>query len=113
MKASALEVRIAETKNMWTSTFPPSPPDSIRATQKPRDDSESATSEDSYNLPVPPPSTYPSKPLDLDLSTPDAHVLRDERLIRLTGVHPFNVEAPLSALFDSGMLSPYGRLKCR
>ena len=100
MKASALEIRIAEMNSKLL--FPPSPPNSIRA-QKPEDDSESATSEDNYNLPVPPPSTYPSKPLDLDLGTPDAHVVRDERLIRLTGVHPFNVEAPLSALFDSGI----------
>ena len=30
---------------------------------------------------------------------------RDPRLIRLTGIHPFNVEAPLSALYDEGFLT--------
>ncbi|CAF4988767.1 unnamed protein product, partial [Rotaria sp. Silwood1] len=38
--------------------------------------------------------------------TPDAHVHRDKRLIRLTGVHPFNAEPPLSTLYDSGFLTP-------
>ncbi|RPB02193.1 nitrate reductase [Choiromyces venosus 120613-1] len=58
------------------------------------------------NIPLPPPSVNPTKVLDIDVGTPDAHVPRDPRLIRLTGVHPFNVEAPLSALFDSGFLTP-------
>jgi nitrate reductase (NAD(P)H) len=40
-----------------------------------------------------------------DLKTPDAHVERDPRLIRLTGVHPFNVEAPLSDLYDEGFIT--------
>jgi nitrate reductase (NAD(P)H) len=40
-----------------------------------------------------------------DLKTPDNHVERDPRLIRLTGVHPFNVEAPLTDLFDEGFLN--------
>jgi nitrate reductase (NAD(P)H) len=43
--------------------------------------------------------------LDIDKNTPDAHVPRDSRLIRLTGVHPFNVEAPLTDLFDEGFLT--------
>jgi nitrate reductase (NAD(P)H) len=30
-------------------------------------------------------------------------VPRDPRLIRLTGVHPLNVEAPLTDLFDQGI----------
>ncbi|KAK5653864.1 hypothetical protein OQA88_7788 [Cercophora sp. LCS_1] len=59
---------------------------------------------------VPPPYTIPPKPrankvLPEDLKTPDKHVERDPRLIRLTGVHPFNVEAPLSALYDEGFLT--------
>ncbi|KAL2153099.1 hypothetical protein VTH82DRAFT_4254 [Thermothelomyces myriococcoides] len=41
----------------------------------------------------------------LGRSTPDNHVARDPRLIRLTGVHPFNVEAPLTDLFDEGFLT--------
>lgn len=40
-----------------------------------------------------------------DLKTPDNHVERDPRLIRLTGVHPFNVEAPLKDLYDEGFLT--------
>ena len=41
--------------------------------------------------------------LDIDKKTPDSHVPRDPRLIRLTGVHPFNVAPPLGALFKQGM----------
>ena len=40
-----------------------------------------------------------------DLKTPDAHVERDPRLIRLTGVHPLNCEAPLTALYNEGFLT--------
>ncbi|KAK3318343.1 hypothetical protein B0H66DRAFT_477126 [Apodospora peruviana] len=40
-----------------------------------------------------------------DLKTPDNHVERDPRLIRLTGIHPFNVEAPLSDLYDEGFIT--------
>lgn len=79
--------------------FPPTPPES--------DDSASNTSIDAetVDIPLPPPSTAPTKVLDVDLKTPDAHVPRDPRLIRLTGVHPFNVEAPLTELFNEGFLT--------
>ncbi|KHN97872.1 Nitrate reductase [Metarhizium album ARSEF 1941] len=40
-----------------------------------------------------------------DLKTPDSHVERDARLIRLTGTHPFNCEPPLSDLYDEGFLT--------
>lgn len=53
-----------------------------------------------------PPKNPATKVLDLDLKTPDHHVKRDERMIRLTGVHPFNVEAPLTTLFNCGFLTP-------
>lgn len=43
--------------------------------------------------------------MDEDKKTPDSHVPRDARLIRLTGVHPFNVEPPLSDLFNDGFLT--------
>ena len=56
----------------------------------------------SYDFPLPPPSSIATKTHELDIDTPDAHVKRDPRLIRLTGIHPFNVEAPLSDLFNSG-----------
>lgn len=52
-----------------------------------------------------PPKTRQNKVLPEDLKTPDNHVERDPRLIRLTGVHPFNVEAPLSDLFDEGFIT--------
>lgn len=74
--------------------FPPSPPRSDKG------DNDDEIQE--VEVPLPPPSINPTKVLDIDLGTPDSHVPRDPRLIRLTGVHPFNVEAPLTALFDSG-----------
>ncbi|KAJ7485300.1 hypothetical protein FB451DRAFT_52602 [Mycena latifolia] len=60
---------------------------------------------DGANLPLPPPSRAPTAVLELDQKTPDAHVPRDLRLIRLTGVHPFNAEAPLTALLREGFLT--------
>lgn len=54
------------------------------------------------DIPLPPPTTIPTETLHLDQSTPDSHVPRDSRLIRLTGVHPFNVEAPLTELYNEG-----------
>lgn len=56
------------------------------------------------DIPLPPPSKAPTEVLSLDRDTPDHHVPRDRRLIRLTGIHPFNVEAPLTALFNDGEL---------
>lgn len=78
--------------------LPPTPPET--------DDSASNSSADAeVDIPLPPPSVAPEKVLDIDLKTPDAHVPRDPRLIRLTGVHPFNVEAPLTELFNEGFLT--------
>ncbi|KAK4231284.1 hypothetical protein QBC38DRAFT_466329 [Podospora fimiseda] len=59
---------------------------------------------------VTPPYPLPPKPrqnavLAVDLKTPDNFVERDPRLIRLTGIHPFNVEAPLKDLYDEGFLT--------
>ena len=79
--------------------LPPSPPDTDE------NGSDDSSHSDDVDIPLPPPSTIPKKVLDLDKKTPDAHVPRDPRLIRLTGVHPFNVEAPLSALFNEGFLT--------
>lgn len=76
--------------------LPPSPP------QTEENDSESS---EEVDIPLPPPTTIPTETLDVDKKTPDAHVPRDPRLIRLTGVHPFNVEAPLPALFNEGFLT--------
>ncbi|KAI1802204.1 nitrate reductase [NADPH] [Daldinia bambusicola] len=55
--------------------------------------------------PLPPRSRPDNSVLAKDLETPDHHVVRDPRLIRLTGVHPFNVEAPLSDLFNEGFIT--------
>ncbi|UNI22070.1 hypothetical protein JDV02_007993 [Purpureocillium takamizusanense] len=52
-----------------------------------------------------PPANGVKQVLVEDLKTPDSHVKRDPRLIRLTGVHPFNVEPPLSDLYDEGFLT--------
>ena len=74
------------------ANLPPTPP-------------ETEDSCDDFDIPLPPPSTEPTEVLKIDKSTPDSHVPRDPRLIRLTGVHPFNVEPPLSALFNEGFLT--------
>lgn len=57
------------------------------------------------DIPLPPPSRKPVDILEADKITPDSHVPRDPRLIRLTGVHPFNVEPPLTALYNEGIAS--------
>ncbi|GMF98354.1 heme binding protein [[Candida] boidinii] len=44
--------------------------------------------------------------LELDKKTKDYHVARNPELIRLTGTHPFNCEAPLTTLYNSGFLTP-------
>jgi hypothetical protein len=54
------------------------------------------------DIPLPPPSNTPIEALDVDKDTLDYHVPRDSRLIRLTGVHPFNSEAPLTELYNQG-----------
>ena len=80
--------------------LPPTPPHTEGNT------SDSCNGDDEeVKIPMPPPSDAPIETLDIDKKTPDAHVPRDSRLIRLTGVHPFNVEAPLTALFNEGFLT--------
>ena len=56
-------------------------------------------------LPLPPRRSLLPGVLEKDKDTPDNHVRRDGRLIRLTGTHPFNAEAPLTPLYNDGMLS--------
>ncbi|SPO06985.1 probable nitrate reductase [Cephalotrichum gorgonifer] len=59
------------------------------------------------DLGIPLPASRPRLPtvLEKDSGTPDDHVPRDGRLIRLTGVHPFNAEAPLTPLYQEGFLT--------
>ena len=86
--------------------FPPSPPrtepNSEPASSRPHSPEEKQRQPD---IPLPPKSSPPTEVLDVDKKTPDAHVPRDPRLIRLTGTHPFNVEAPLTPLFNEGFLT--------
>jgi nitrate reductase (NAD(P)H) len=70
-----------------------------------RPDSDDVEDTDKAILPPPPPSEAPTKVLEIDQKTPDSHVFRDPRMIRLTGVHPFNAEAPLTALLREGFLT--------
>jgi len=99
-EAQGLPQRIEELDTQKPNeVLPPTPPAS--------DDSASdkSPSEDQTDIPLPAIRHPPNKVLDVDLKTPDSHVKRDPRLIRLTGVHPFNVEAPLSDLYDEGFLT--------
>ncbi|KAJ7512731.1 hypothetical protein B0H11DRAFT_1787386 [Mycena galericulata] len=68
-------------------------------------DSDSQVGDDVVELPLPAASQAPSVVLEIDQKTPDKHVCRDPRLIRLTGAHPFNAEAPLAELFAEGFLT--------
>lgn len=81
------------------------PPSSPQTEDDDSDTSASSLSSEEVDLPSLPPTQIPTKILEVDQNTPDAHVARDPRLIRLTGSHPFNVEAPLSALFNDGFLT--------
>ncbi|KAI1100116.1 hypothetical protein F4804DRAFT_344970 [Jackrogersella minutella] len=73
--------------------------------QRPPSEVDESKFEGSRTYPLPPRSKTDNKVLAEDLKTPDSHVARDSRLIRLTGVHPYNVEAPLSELFNEGFLT--------
>ena len=79
--------------------LPPTPPRSISNA------SDSSNTPRDIGIPLPPQSVAPTQILEVDKKTPDSHVPRDSRLIRLTGTHPLNVEAPLSALFAEGFLT--------
>ncbi|KAF2639636.1 hypothetical protein P280DRAFT_402299 [Massarina eburnea CBS 473.64] len=83
-------------------SLPPTPPATIIDGEDGKSIDEGSNRAD---FPLPPPSVAPTNILDIDKVTPDSHVPRDPRLIRLTGVHPFNVEAPLTDLFNEGFLT--------
>lgn len=88
-----LDRLVAGTERLKFTDCPPTPPET---------DGYKFELSDEVAIPLPPPSTRPQIILDVDKNTPDNHVPRDPRLIRLTGVHPFNVEAPLTDLFREG-----------
>lgn len=89
-------------KSGLDGVFPPTPPD----TDKGESDVSSVNSDDDGGrLPLVPRSVEPNEVLAIDAAAPDKHVRRDPRLIRLTGNHPFNCEAPLTTLFEAGECS--------
>ncbi|KAK3905457.1 hypothetical protein C8A05DRAFT_30743, partial [Staphylotrichum tortipilum] len=101
---------MAGSPNTFHSSHPPTPPlQDYDVYQKPAGlvfPSSFAASKGSSAPQYPlPPTPRQNSVLPEDLKTPDAFVDRDPRLIRLTGVHPFNVEAPLSDLYDEGFLT--------
>ena len=96
------EKRVVGRVDSVLAFVPPTPPETvIDGSDSEKDD---ATKE-VVSFALPPPSNNPTEVLEIDKKTPDAHVPRDPRLIRLTGVHPFNVEAPLTDLFNEGFLT--------
>lgn len=99
MAASLEQTRVPSLKEIKSGGFPPTPPESVAGSLT------GWTSPVGLPFALPRPRQPATEVLDLDKSTPDAHVPRDPRLIRLTGVHPFNVEAPLTELFDEGFLT--------
>lgn len=49
---------------------------------------------------------YPQEIDEADQFTPDNWVARSTHLMRLTGKHPLNGEAPLSEIYDAGFITP-------
>ncbi|PHH81994.1 hypothetical protein CDD83_3393 [Cordyceps sp. RAO-2017] len=98
-------------------TIPPTPPVSARSSRSGSADQVSkrapsdlpSTTFQIYPSSEPfypqPPHPGPKSVLPVDQKTPDSHVERDERLVRLTGSHPFNAEAPLNELYDEGFIT--------
>jgi nitrate reductase (NAD(P)H) len=91
---------MATVTTSWTSDV--SFPTELYSTTSASSKSEETLVPELPDIPLPPPPKGPNEILSLDRDTPDHHIPRDPRLIRLTGVHPFNVEAPLTELFNEG-----------
>ncbi|KAF8599085.1 hypothetical protein BDV93DRAFT_539018 [Ceratobasidium sp. AG-I] len=81
-------------------TLPSSPTSSTQS------DLKHTKSELPSHFPGLPVTSPPSGVSSQDAQTPDNWVLRDDRLVRLTGKHPFNCEARLGDLFSAGFLTP-------
>lgn len=68
---------------------------------------KTSADDSAYSIALPPlPEAPKVEPLAIDAGNPDAWVARDERMIRLTGKYPYNVEAPLADLWKAGFLTP-------
>lgn len=99
----SLDEQKVHVESIVKAALPPTPPETVFDSEDNKSvDDETAELPSSL---LPPPTAIPEKVLDIDQPTPDSHVPRDPRLIRLTGVHPFNVEAPLTDLFNEGFLT--------
>ncbi|KAK5138567.1 hypothetical protein LTR08_000155 [Meristemomyces frigidus] len=88
-----------------SADVPPTPPDSDSNSDSEKADGDGSQTPPETDIPLPPPSNPPTQVLEIDKKTPDSWLPRDPRLIRLTGVHPLNVEPPLSALYNEGFLT--------
>ncbi|PFH62309.1 hypothetical protein XA68_14169 [Ophiocordyceps unilateralis] len=95
---------ISPSSSSYTARSFQSDTSDIDGTQSPLSSRRVSVPEENTIYPLPPAITAKSV-LTEDLETPDSHVPRDSRLIRLTGVHPLNVEAPLSDLYDEGFIT--------
>lgn len=85
---------------------PPSPPSTATGfSSSTESDTDSQIGEPTRTYPLPPQRKGNPSVLPEDLRTPDSHVPRDPRLIRLTGTHPFNVEPPLTDLWEQGFIT--------
>jgi nitrate reductase (NAD(P)H) len=90
-----------------SADLPPTPPDSDHSDSEKPDvnDHNVSVARSTSQFPLPPPTKEPTDVLEIDKKTPDGWLPRDPKLIRLTGVHPFNSEAPLSDLYNEGFLT--------
>jgi nitrate reductase (NAD(P)H) len=90
-----------------SADLPPTPPESDHSDSEKQEANkhDGSITASSPGFPLPPPTTEPTEVLEPDKKTPDSWLPRDPRLIRLTGVHPFNVEAPLTDLYNEGFLT--------
>lgn len=95
----------ATSSSQATTPEPSSPKSSHKSASRQLEPFSAQSQYDESLLPLVPKSDA-VQPLATDSNTPDGWIARDERLIRLTGKHPFNVEPPLSALFSKGFLTP-------
>lgn len=104
---SLIPVTQEETKQLRRieADLPPTPPDSDNNSDVGKAESGESQEQGDLAIPLPPPSSRPTQVLDIDKKTPDSWLPRDPRLIRLTGAHPLNVEAPLSDLYNEGFLT--------
>ncbi|KAK4553703.1 hypothetical protein LTR86_009201 [Recurvomyces mirabilis] len=95
-----------ETKQLRrvSADLPPTPPESEHSDTEKQDPDDTPKTV-GVDIALPPPTSPPTAVLEPDKKTPDGWLPRDPRLIRLTGVHPFNVEAPLSDLYNEGFLT--------